>query len=89
MAAPSARTSDCASHGRLPQLTSPGSGGIAGGYKPSSLASYRLQAGSPLIGKGIDLKKLSGIDMGSQDYFCDPIPGGTGTGYDVGADGEE
>jgi hypothetical protein len=72
-----------------PRLTNPGAGGIAGGYEPSSLGAYRLQAGSPLIGKGIDLKKLSGIDMGPQDYFCDPIPNGTGTGYDVGADGEE
>jgi hypothetical protein len=70
-----------------PRLQNPGSGGTVGGYQPAALSGYLLQPSSSLVATGIDLKKLAGIDMGSQDYFGNAIPNGSGTGYDVGADG--
>jgi hypothetical protein len=72
-----------------PKLAAPGTAGTVGGYEPSKLDGYRLEAGSPLIGTGINPKTAFGIDAGATDYFGHAIPGSTGTGYNVGADGTE
>lgn len=75
-------------HAVDPKLASPGMTGTVGGYEPAKLAGYKLAAGSPLIGAGLDLKAKLGIDPGTQDYFGNAIPnGGSGTGFDVGAYG--
>ena len=51
-------------------------------------AVYKLQPGSPLIGAGIDLRKPPfNLDVGSHDYWGNPIPHNVGTGFNIGADG--
>jgi len=72
-----------------PQMAAPGTAGTVGGYEPSKLDGYLLVSGSPLLGTGLDPKAAFGIDAGAQDYFGHAIPGSTGSGYNVGADGAE
>lgn len=49
-----------------PLLSSPGNGGTIGfGNDLSSLAAYKLQAGSPAIDAGVDLS----FETGTQDFF--------------------
>src|SRR6266571_1339457 len=49
----------------------------------SSLRSYHLLPGSPLIDAGLDLHEKFGIDGGSQDLWGTPIP--QGGAFDIGA----
>jgi hypothetical protein len=49
----------------------------------STLTSYKLLAGSPLIGRGVDLLSLMGVSPGPTDFWGGKIPGSSG--YDVGA----
>ncbi len=41
-----------------------------------TLSAYRLRAGSPLIGAGIDLRAAFGIDPGPRDFFGNALPSG-------------
>ena len=67
-----------------PQLTEPGKGGAIGDTRKLGHARpYRLRPSSPLIDKGLDLRKTLGIDMGQRDYFGNTIP--AGAGYDIEA----
>ncbi len=66
-----------------PLLTSPGNGGTIGDpANLSNLTAYKLQASSPLINKGMDLKSL-GVDVGINDFYKNAIP--RNTAYDIGA----
>jgi hypothetical protein len=57
-----------------PMLVAPGlEGTTALAYEPSALGDYRLRSGSPLIGAGLDLKSLHGLNVGATDYFGVPI----------------
>jgi hypothetical protein len=67
-----------------PQLTDPGNGGtLDDATKLSTLSAYRLLAASPVIDKGVDLKKL-GLDPGMHDFYGNVLY--CGAGPDVGAD---
>ena len=50
---------------------------------PENLSAYMLRQGSPLIDKGLNLKKMFDLAPGSQDIVGTSIP--SGTGYDIGA----
>jgi hypothetical protein len=74
-----------------PQLAAPGTGGNC--LTPSAaqhkcLSEYQLRAGSPMIGAGLDLNSLYGIDVGARDYYGNAIPHGIGSGFNIGADGD-
>lgn len=78
-----------------PQITSPGGGGtcyssgVPAGPQPCPSA-YVLQAGSPMIGTGLDLTSLlnaRGLPLPTRDYYGNSVPNGVGTGYNIGADG--
>lgn len=67
-----------------PCLINPGGGGTIG--DPCllwTLNDYRLKNSSPLIGEGLDVNSLSGIDAGLRDYYGTTIP--VDINYDVGA----
>ena len=67
-----------------PKLTRPGQGGTIGDtHKLDTLTAYRLQASSPLIDKGRDLREVFGVNMGAHDFYGEAIP--VGAGYDIGA----
>jgi len=67
-----------------PKLTDLGTNATVGDpTKLHTLTAYRLQKDSPLIGAGLDLRSLFGIDPGDRDYFGNSIP--QGKGCDVGA----
>jgi hypothetical protein len=70
-----------------PTLVNPGGGGTLGGYIPSSLGAYKLQAGSPMRGVGLNMSSNFSISAGSNDFFASTIPNPFGTGFNVGADG--
>lgn len=70
-----------------PSLQSPGSGGTVGGYAPPAPTAYELLTGSPMIGAGLNLSTQFSINPGTQDYYGNAIPEGSGTGYPVGAYG--
>ena len=70
-----------------PLLTSPGSGGTIGGYNPPNPTAYDLQTGSPAIGVGLNLATAFSINPGTQDFYGNAIPNGTGTGFNAGAFG--
>ena len=66
-----------------PDLFNAGGGGTIG--DPCllwTLNDYRLKPGNTLIGAGLDLYTLFGIDPGTHDYYGTSIP--TGAAYDVG-----
>jgi hypothetical protein len=63
-----------------PQLQAPGGAGVTA----KSLVAYQFQSTSPLIGAGLDLHALYGIDPGPRDLFDDPIP--AGGPFNIGAD---
>ncbi|MFB3879638.1 MAG: right-handed parallel beta-helix repeat-containing protein [Armatimonadota bacterium] len=67
-----------------PLLGDPGHGGtFDNADKLDSLAAYRPRPGSPLIGAGLNLRALFGIDLGERDYNGSRLsPGGR---YSVGA----
>ncbi len=57
-----------------PGLTDPGKGVTIGNPKLLyTLSGYKLKSTSALIGKGLDLKTLLGISVGSQDFFGNNI----------------
>ncbi|MBX7257627.1 MAG: right-handed parallel beta-helix repeat-containing protein [Candidatus Hydrogenedentes bacterium] len=67
-----------------PRLIQPGVGPTIGDpRKLPTLTAYKLKSGSPVIGKGLDLKTLFGIDVGARDYYGGPIP--AGNGFSIGA----
>ncbi len=67
-----------------PALLSPGAGGTIGNADLlANLTAYRLQAGSPVINRALDLPALFGISVGASDFYGDALP--SGTGYDVGS----
>jgi hypothetical protein len=68
-----------------PLLTSPGSGGIIGGYAPPAPTAYDLLTGSPAVGAGLNLNSLYSINPGTQDYYGNAIP--NLAGYNIGAYG--
>lgn len=43
-----------------------------------TLSGFLLQAGSPLIDQGLDIRSISPLDPGAWDFFGQPIPGGSG-----------
>ena len=49
--------------------------------------SFRLQPGSAMIGNGLDLASPYHLNMGDRDYFGGKLHHGTGSGYNIGADG--
>jgi hypothetical protein len=71
-----------------PQLGA-GSGGVcASPMDPQTCpGSYQLRSGSPMIGAGLDLRSLYGIDVGTRDFYGNTIPHSIGTGFNIGADG--
>lgn len=68
-----------------PAFTSPGGGGITGGYNPSALTAYQYPGGSPTEGAGLNLNSVFSISPGAQDYYGTTIPTAHGSGYDMGA----
>ncbi|MBF9255114.1 right-handed parallel beta-helix repeat-containing protein [Pontibacter sp. 172403-2] len=59
-----------------PELADPGKGVTIGDPKLlHTLTGYTLLPSSALIGKGLDLKELYGIDPGDQDFFGNDITG--------------
>src|SRR5262249_28424179 len=49
---------------------------------------YQLHSGSPLIGTGANLTQAPrSLNVGTQDYYGNTIPHGTGSGYNIGAYG--
>ena len=48
-----------------------------------TFVSFRPEAGSPLIDRGLDLKALMGLDPGNRDLSGTLIP--QGPQYDIGA----
>ncbi len=50
---------------------------------PGNLSPYYLKPGSPLIDRGLDLKKLFNLDPGTKDLAGTSLP--RGAGYDIGA----
>jgi len=62
-----------------PRLVRPGGGGVIGDPdRLASLGAYRLRADTPLLGLGLDLPGLFGIDTGGRDYYGVPVPSGNG-----------
>ncbi|MFD2247910.1 T9SS type A sorting domain-containing protein [Pontibacter ruber] len=59
-----------------PELKDPGKGVTIGDpTKLYTLTGYELKESSGLIGKGLDLKKEFGIDIGKYDYFGNSLEG--------------
>ena len=61
-------------------------GATAKGLVPNpldGLSSFKLQASSPLINKGLDLKAKFNLDPGSRDFFAAPLI--QGSALDIGA----
>jgi Bacterial Ig domain len=77
-----------------PMLANPGNGGTCT-WTPSSSTgpqpcptAYELQSGSPLLGTGLDLTQSPyNLNVGTHDYFGNPLGNGVGSGYNIGADG--
>lgn len=58
-----------------PRLTGYGPGAIVmDARERTALTRYKLRAGSPLLGAGLDLKRLFGIDPGGRDYWGKLLP---------------
>jgi hypothetical protein len=67
-----------------PRLTSAGGGGTIGDAdRLHTLGAYELLAGSPLVGRGLDLRARFGVAPGARDFFGGAIP--AGAAYDIGA----
>jgi hypothetical protein len=69
-----------------PRLFVYGGGGTIGGYAPASLNEYLLQTDSPMLGVGLNLKSLYGIDVGMHDYYGAAVTDSFGK-YNIGAGG--
>jgi hypothetical protein len=49
---------------------------------------YQLQPGNTMIGAGLDLTQAPySLTLPTQDFYTIAVPNGTGTGYNLGADG--
>jgi hypothetical protein len=58
-----------------PLLVNPGGGGIIGNaYALTNLVAYKLQTNSPMIGAGLNLAALFGINPGTNDFYGTSIP---------------
>jgi hypothetical protein len=67
-----------------PKLVGAGEGpSLRNPYRLAELRAYKLQADTPLLGRGLDLAALFGVDTGGRDYFGVPFP--TGNGPEIGA----
>lgn len=67
-----------------PRLRAPGQGGtITDTRTLGFLDAYMAIPGSPLIDRGLDLRRLLGVDVGARDVRGRPIP--LGSGFDIGA----
>jgi len=67
-----------------PRLNNPGGGVTIGNtYAFTNLTAYKLQTNSPMIGAGLNLAALFGINPGTNDFYGTAIP--QNTGFDVGA----
>lgn len=68
-----------------PCLQSPGTISLTdpGKLDPENLAAFCLKAGSPLIDRGLDLKKLFSQETGIKDIVGTTLP--QGKGFDIGA----
>ena len=67
-----------------PLLVNPGGGGTIGNaYALTNLAAYQLQTNSPMIGAGLNLNVLFGIDPGKSDFYGTSIP--QNGSFDIGA----
>jgi hypothetical protein len=63
-----------------PQLTAPGQGGTIGNPDLlDTLTAYRLLPASPLLGQGLNLAALFGLQTGTEDYYDNPLPAGNST----------
>ncbi|HEV8634237.1 MAG TPA: Ig-like domain-containing protein [Chloroflexota bacterium] len=68
-----------------PQFTGPGGGPTVGDPDQlQTLGAYRLRSGSALVGSGLNLAGLFGVDPGARDYDGTSLLGLAS--YDVGAD---
>lgn len=68
-----------------PGLLSPGTCSLTDPMKLNTekLEAYSLKSGSPLIDRGLDLKKLYNLESGTKDIAGTSLP--QNTGYDIGA----
>lgn len=57
-----------------PQLSSPGTAGIMGGWNADRLAGYKPTSGSPCITGGVDLHAQFGLIMPANDLFGNANP---------------
>lgn len=69
-----------------PLLVAPGAGGIIDAVN-ANLSAYRLETGSPMIGVGLNVTTLLGVDEGNKDFYGTAVPHATGTGYNIGSYG--
>jgi hypothetical protein len=70
-----------------PRLEQPGGGETIGNrHLLHTLTAYRLESTSGLIGAGLNLRSLYGMDLGPNDFFGDPLP--LNGPFDLGADDE-
>lgn len=69
-----------------PRLASPGGGGMINAIA-ANLTAYRLLSSSPMIGVGLDITALLGIDEGGRDFYGVGVPHASGSGFNIGADG--
>jgi hypothetical protein len=67
-----------------PQLVAAGGGAsLRNPNRLGDLTAYKLQPDTPLLGLGLDLAALFGVDTGGRDYFGVPVP--SGNGPEIGA----
>lgn len=69
-----------------PYFVQPGGGsrvGPAEGGDLTTIEAYQLQAGSPMIDAGINLKATFGINTGDRDFYNNTLA--SGATYDIGA----
>jgi hypothetical protein len=60
-----------------PKLYVPGGGFITAGYSPQKMQAYNLQAGSPMIGAGLNPTTQFGINPGAQDFYGNAVTAST------------
>jgi hypothetical protein len=60
-----------------PALYVPGGGSSNGGYVPANLMAYNLKPGSAMVGAGLNLSTLYGINPGTQDYYGTAVSAAT------------
>jgi hypothetical protein len=65
-----------------PLLRKDGNGLLTDPNRLATLTEYQALPGSPVIGAGLDLLRLFGVDPGRRDYWGAPLPSGR---LDIGA----